>query len=583
MAYCEECGAKLPPDASFCEECGAKVTSKSVSAGNSGKKSSIGETSCEGCGAKLPPDATFCDECGAPLHQAKKSILDDILNGAAFDDTKKKMSIFTTSDWAQEWSKFAKNTADHELGIIMTNVSALAKQLDTTVSKIEEEIYDYIVAANKRGVEYCLLRLDKNAIVPDVSESNSIQDVEGIVDLLRAVVDVTRPKYLFILGNEDIIDVATWDNEGDFDDPDFDVDSDFVYSVLDTTSPWEGQNFNLSEALRVGRLPTTENEFSDFQTYLRNAATGIGSFDRKHAYGLSAKVWEEESQFEFDQIRDDGEGILSETGANLLFFNLHGSDEASYWLGQDNESYTKAVLPVAFFKYPNPFFLGVEACYGARYIGLPSKESILKISMSNKCLAFLGSSRIAMGSCIPEERCCADILIGEFMKQISRGETAGDAHLQALESLIDNDRKEWNRVIPPSVKTLAEFSLYGDPSASMGKNKNIGKARKMLKAIGGTPKGIHIPMPDVRKAAKVYLSEVNAELDAQIDAFAAQYLPPEYASIQQKGIPQKPKVYQVQNSDLYNKTFSYNTKFGRCFVSVFFDKHGKKRKAFLSK
>ena len=95
----------------------------------------------------------------------------------------------------------------------------------------------------------------------------------------------------------------------------------------------------------------------------------------------------------------------------------------------------------------------------------------------------------------------------------------------------------------------------------------------MFKAIGGTPKGIHIPMPDVRKAAKVYLSEVNAELEMQIDAFAAQYLP-SGSSMQWKGITEKPKIYQVQNSDLYNKTFSFKTTFGRCFVSIFFDKHG---------
>ena len=73
----------------------------------------------------------------AQTRQAKKSILDDILNGEVFDDTGMKMSIFTKSNWAQEWSKFAKCTADHELGIIMTNVSALAKQLATTISNVE--------------------------------------------------------------------------------------------------------------------------------------------------------------------------------------------------------------------------------------------------------------------------------------------------------------------------------------------------------------------------------------------------------------------------------------------------------------
>ena len=449
MAYCENCGTKLTPGAAFCEQCGAKVPVDPIVSGKHNSQSCIKALYCEQCGASLTPDSAFCEQCGTKVSGVEES-------GRkpeklyCFDGTDDNYLLFTRIDWASKWEKLAKNAANYELGIILTDISALASQLQVQASEVEKVIRGYIAAAKDRGVEYCVLRLDKNSV------RNSIRDVESIVEMLRAVVDVSRPKYLFILGNEDIVEVATWDNEGDSSDPDFDVDSDFVYSVLDTTSPWEGQDFNLSEALRVGRLPTTENEFSEFQAYLRNAATGIGSFEKKLAYGLSAKVWEEESQFEFDHIRDDGGGVLetspevsvedtmsglSETGANLLFFNLHGSDVASYWLGQNDMTYTKAVLPIAFDEYPNPFFLGVEACYGARYIGLPSNESILKTAMSNKCLAFLGSSRIAMGSCVPEDRCCADVLIGEFMKHISRGETAGDAHLRARGSLIDNDRK----------------------------------------------------------------------------------------------------------------------------------------------
>ena len=100
--------------------------------------------------------------------------------------------------------------------------------------------------------------------------------------------------------------------------------------------------------------------------------------------------------------------------------------------------------------------------------------------------------------------------------------------------------------------------------------------------ICGVPKGIHIPIPDVKKAARMYLAEVSADFEAQIDAYAAQYLL-RGSPMQQKVITEQSKVYQVQNSDIYNKTFFYNTPLGKSIVSVFFDKNGKKRKAFLSK
>ena len=109
-----------------------------------------------------------------------------------------------------------------------------------------EEVTELRNQFRANGVEYCVLRLDKNSVRFGVSEINSIKGVDDIVELLRQVVDIARPKYLFILGNEEIVDVATWDNEGKTGDAD--VDSDFVYSVLDTTSPWEGQEFNAAEA-----------------------------------------------------------------------------------------------------------------------------------------------------------------------------------------------------------------------------------------------------------------------------------------------------------------------------------------------
>ena len=599
MAYCEECGAKLPPGAFFCEQCGTKVDSEPVSVEKHYTKARVKAVYCEECGTKLPPGAFFCEECGTRVPNTDESVQKEPGKRFLFDGSDENYLLFSRIDWAVRWEKKARNAAKYELGIILTNVSALASQLNVPVFELETVIRTYIAAAKKRGVEYCMLRLDGNKIRSGFSGNDRIIGVDEIVDLLREVIDVARPKYLFILGNEDIVDVATWENEADTNDSDIDVDSDFVYTVLDTTSPWEGQDLNLAEALRVGRLPTTDRDFEGFQAYFENAAEGIGSIEDVSSFGLSAKVWEEESEFEYEHFRNDADNTLEtspevvaenttselgETGANLLFFNLHGSAEAKAWFGQEGWDYPEAVLPAAFYHYPEPFFLGVEACYGARYIRYSPEESILKTAMRNKCLSFLGASRIAMGSSIPQNRCCADIVIGDFMKHVACGETAGDAHIQGLQALIRKSMSECDCLTPDDVLTIAEFSLYGDPSACTGRNRNTGMAKSMFKAIGGVPKGLRVPVPDVLKAAKMYLAEVNAEIEAKVDAFAAQYLPVSHeAGTQMKSICSSQNGYRLQNGKLFNKSYSFDTKLGKSLVSVCFDRNGNIRRASVSK
>lgn len=599
MTYCEKCGTKLTPDAAFCEQCGTKAPVEPVISGKHNSQSCIKAIFCEQCGAKLTPDGAFCEQCGTRIPSMETSNKKKTGKLYCFDGTDDNYLLFTRIDWASRWEKMARNAANYELGIILTNVSTLASQLCVPTSEVEKVIRSYIAAAKERGVEYCVLLLDKNSVRFGISERNNIKRMEDIVEQLRQVIDVARPKYLFILGNEDIVEVATWENEADTRSHDCDVDSDFAYSVLDTTSPWEGQDFNLNEALRVGRLPTSNGDFEGFQQYFENAADGIGSFDEIKAYGLSAKVWEDESQFEFEHFRnaadnsietspeivaDDTTSELAENEANILFFNLHGSSEGKAWYGQEGWDYPEAVLPDAFYHCTVPYFLGVEACYGARYIGLSPEESIVKTAMRNRCLAFLGSSRIAMGASDPTYRGFADIVIGDFLKHVACDETAGDAHIQGLQALIRKSKSDFGRLTPDDILTIVEFDLYGDPSVCRGRNKNIGMAKGMFKAIGGTPKGLRVPVPDVLKASKMYLAEVNAEIEAKVDAFAAQYLPftPE-VGLQRKNAGFTQNVFQLQNSNLYNKTYSFDTKIGTSFVSVYFDKNGKILNAAVTK
>jgi hypothetical protein len=606
MAYCENCGAKLEPGDAYCDQCGAKQMPFAPSAfgkKNVKTRSDAPAAYCDQCGAKLEPGDAYCDQCGAKqmpgtlqtVSGKRKKDSPNPQKGLFGDDSRENMELFNSFSWTFEWEAAAKKAmGEKELGIILTNLSALASQLGASESETAGVISGYIASAKQRGVDYYLLRMDRNSVAFGGSVPNS---VEEIVAFLRQAIDVARPKYLFILGNEGIVDVATWENRSKSNNQDADVDSDFAYVVLDAVSPWEGQKFNLNDALRVGRLPTSDGDFEGFRRYFENAAEGIGSMDEIRTFGLSAQVWEDESQFEYEHFRSNSEDVavspdveladteemLKRSGEdfNILFFNLHGHDMEKYWRGQSGWDYPEAVSPDVFSDYSVPFFLGVEACYGARYIGYTIEESILKTAMRNKCLAFLGSSRIALGWHIPEKRNWADIVVGDFLKHVVCGETAGDAHLLGLKALLSKHSSP----LPDDILTVAEFALYGDPSACTGKNKRKGMVKGMVKkALGGVPKGLCVPVPDVLRAADMYLAEVSAEIESIIDAYVAQIIPFHQGDgTHMKNIGLSQKTYRLQNGNLYNKTYSYESKCGRSFVTVYFDKNGNILDAGVSK
>ncbi|MBQ7650953.1 MAG: zinc ribbon domain-containing protein [Victivallales bacterium] len=590
MAFCGNCGAKLERGARFCGECGTRVEDE-----NEGKAvPGVSERPafCGNCGAKLEADARFCGECGTPIadmmeiepvhgttvhvsRRTSRNASERVSSGKSWFNS---FAVFKSSNWEKEWQKAAEDAAGEELGIIMTSEGRLVSQLDVKADELRDVIANYMRSADKRGVHYYYLDIEDNSI-----ESADGDDVAAIVSLLRKIVNGARPKYLFILGNEEVINVATWENGAC--DGDEDVLSDLAYSTLDTNSPWEGQDFNASEALRVGRLPTTEGCFDDFQTYFENAKRGIGSIETIKSYGLSALVWKDESNHEYSAIAKDevdtspsvtletsGERI-SASEPNLLFFNLHGSDEMEYWYGQKGGNYPEAMSPELFDDYPRCFFLGVEACYGARFVGLGVEESIVKTAMANRCLAFLGSSKIAYGTSSPDGT-CADIVIGEYIRHIAKGFTAGDAHIAGLKKLTSASDMD-----DADIKTLAEFALYGDPSACTGKNKNIGAMKGMMKKLGGVPKGIHIPMPDVRKATKLYLAEVNEKIEKAVDDFAATLMP----ALRQKGAPVTQKTFKMKSGRLNQKMYSIETEHIRQIAKVYFDDNGKVHKAVMSK
>lgn len=532
---------------------------------------------CENCGAELSAGARFCEECGAEVDSYKESINSCLSKNGNGNQAFQSAFI---GDWEEKWADVVQDAKSGELGIIMTDVNALATQLSCSTTDLSEIISSYIASAANRGVYYHLLDLGSNGI-SDIDGKN----VQATVNLLKTIVSIARPKYLLILGNEEIINVTCWKNQcADSDDK---VIADLPYATLDTNSPWEGQCYDFSQVLRVGRIPSYNGEqLAQFADYFKNAQYGINSINKIVSYGLSASVWETASSVQYNKICQDKintspnvnlenvKGTLPQD-ASILYFNLHGSDQTKFWYGQEGSSYPETFSPETIKSIKGPYFLGVEACYGARYTdGLTPDNSIVLSAMQNGCLALLGSSKIAYGPCVPPAT-CADIIIGTFLKKIYDGESAGDAYCEGLKALMSSENPD-----DSTIKTLAEFSLYGDPSARTRKSatKSI-----LSKALASVSKGIHVPMPDIRRAVNAKLVQTDCKA-----VLAYQNNPAKFTSSRSFNIADflqdvEPKYYQVGRNNLYQAVYNKTIGLHNVTVKIYFDENGNVTKELFSK
>ena len=532
---------------------------------------------CENCGAELSAGARFCEECGAEVDSYNESMCSRPSKNS--NDNQTICSTFI-GDWKEKWANVAQDAKSGELGIIMTDVGALATQLSCSATDLCETIDDYARSAAERGVHYHLLDLGCNGI-----SGIDGKNVQATVNLLKTIVSIARPKYLLILGNEEIVNVTCWENQCA--DSDEDVSADLPYATLDMTSPWEGLRYDFSQVLRVGRIPSYSGErLSQFAAYFRNAQVGINSVNKIVSYGLSALVWEPASAVQYNKI---GYGKINTSpnvtldnvkttlpqDANILFFNLHGSDQTEFWYGQKDTSYPEAFSPEAIKTLNGPYFLGVEACYGARYVGgLTPEDSIVLMAMENGCLALLGSSKIAYGPCTPPGT-CADIIIGTFLKALCDGESAGDAYCEGMKNLMNSETPD-----DSTIKTLAEFSLYGDPSARTRKciTKPI-----LSKSLTESSKEIYVPMPDIRQAVTTKLVDANNKAVVAFCNNSSKFKANHNFNIEDFLKDVEPKYYQVGQRNLYQAIYNKVVGEHKATIKVYFDEYGNVTKELFSK
>ena len=518
---------------------------------------------CEECGAKLTPNTKFCEECGSPVTQYENTA--DVTKGF---DVSEYLSVFQTSNWMSDFVSMMDDSSN-ETGIIFTNIQLLANELSVSEDELLELIADFISERQKRGISYFLLDVSNNAI------NTKAKDIDSHISLLEKVVHKKCPMYLFILGSDKIIPVEYYEDKTRLDN---NISSDLPYAILNNSSPWKNKKYDFKNSMRVGRLPTFKNEsFNDFKSYFENIKFCTINKNQIIEAGLAAKEWVNTSNIWFDKIASkkvltspqlDKNSTTQNMGIekNLLYFNLHGAEDtdACDWYGQEKDNYPSAFSPSNILKQNSLYVLGVEACYGARYINYKKEQSILLSAITSKCLGFLGSSKIAYGACYGEGS-CADVIIGTYLKSVRNGLSLGESFAVARSELTSKRKLD-----AEEIKTLLEFSLYGDPSFKFAENTN----QKSFVAQKSILK-LHIPMPDVLGAVNLEIAKVSEKIESIVNNnIYSNY--PEFNGI-------KPNIYKDTSDGTYSAVYKKdNEKFVQ-IINAYFNENGQILREYVSK
>ena len=374
-------------------------------------------------------------------------------------------------------------------------------------SRVDLALQELARAAERRGVAGRLVYLDRppysELARPDPREPEQIKAFLDELDR-RLAEEGLDFAYLSLIGGDDLLPFARLENPTQ--DQDEVVLSDNLYASRDPTY--------LIPERATGRFPDGGGESEGMLVALLERAAAWRQGERPAAgpsgclgmffswlpllgplpksspqrrFGLSAQVWAQASQAVFSLLPGNEplylcpptcrDKILPSflAGVPLAYFNLHGSAESPNWYGQRDLSLPPEgpLMPVALTPEQVPagqvagMVVFSEACYGAYILGKTPSSALALRFLAEGCLGFVGSTVISYGVSAPP-LADADLLGHFFWEHVLRGESLGEALLQAK---VDLTREMYGRqgyLDGDDMKTLLEFVLYGDPLASLG-------------------------------------------------------------------------------------------------------------------
>ncbi|MGH9276594.1 MAG: hypothetical protein ACRD12_00565 [Acidimicrobiales bacterium] len=360
--------------------------------------------------------------------------------------------------------------------VIVTNQGAIEAKYGERAAEVFNAVDELIAADDKRGLRTALVAIDDNGAMseltaPAVTDATDAEQAKVAIDgIFRAL----TPDYLMILGSVDVIPHVPMRNPMPSDGDAFaygDVPYACEHEYSDDAADFIGPTRVL------GRLPdaTAAREPSYIVSLLEATATWVSrpAADYRDYLGMSARVWQGSTRLSLQNVFGNAADLqLSPTagpnwpsalmGRLSHFVNCHGSGADPHFFGQQGSSFPIAhQASLVDGHLAEGTVATVECCYGAELYDPALAAGALGICntyLGSGAYAFFGSSTIAYGPA--DGNGAADLICQFFLRDVIAGASAGRAALQARQDFV----RRASIVDPADLKTLAQFSLMGDPS-----------------------------------------------------------------------------------------------------------------------
>ncbi|MBP6224640.1 MAG: hypothetical protein KA439_06225 [Rhizobacter sp.] len=365
--------------------------------------------------------------------------------------------------------------------VIVSNRGALKAKYGTGgFAKVVAAIRSLIAADRQRGIRSRLVFLDEAAAMKrlgatPVTSASSTRQAKAAID---AVFRATDPEYLMILGAPDVVPQQDLANPmfSPPDDPDASAWGDLPYACEARYS--RDVSVFKGPTRVVGRLPDLAGA-SD-PAYLLGVLESAARYQSRDVadyaayFGLSTRTWRESTALSLFNIFGNSKALTlcppaaaAHASARLAplmhFINCHGGQADPQFYGED----ARHRFPVSLSstklagKIRPGTVAAAECCYGGEMydsvtLGLPMP--IGQHYLAQGACGFLGSSTIAYGP--PDSNGAADLLAQYFLLAVLEGASTGRALLMARQQFVQQTAE----LDPADLKTLAQFSLLGDPA-----------------------------------------------------------------------------------------------------------------------
>jgi hypothetical protein len=393
--------------------------------------------------------------------------------------------------------------ADNVDKVIVTNLSALAAKYGAGLSHIRRAVQKLISADKARGLKTILVPLDegtgkKKGRRKKVAKAADPKENKEAID---AVFKAYTPDYVLILGSIDVVphqDLVNPAYSPGADDDQY-AFGDLPYAC---EAPYSQKPEDFTGPTRVvGRLPdVTGGKDPGYLIGLLETAAHYRTLsfaDYVSYLGISADVWKGSTQASLQNAFGSAADLqlappegpnwaAALLGRRSHFINCHGAPADPKYYGQKGFDYPVSHLATWITgRVTEGTVVAAECCYGAELYDpalARGQQGICNTYLAGKAYGFFGSSTIAYGPADGNDS--ADLLCRFFMEQVLAGASTGRAALQARQNFAAHAM-----LGPVNLKTLAQFSLMGDPAVHAVQAAHGGQAVVTARTSKAVPPG----------------------------------------------------------------------------------------------